>query len=48
MIAELMIIISQRWEYMHNPKPETPEGKLIEVLKNPREWLENTEESEQN
>lgn len=29
---------------MHNPKPESDEGKLIEVLKNPLDWLDNTTE----
>ncbi|KAI9068342.1 coproporphyrinogen III oxidase [Trametes sanguinea] len=30
-----------RWEYMCElgTDPETPEGKLVEVLKNPREWV---------
>ena len=28
-----------RWEYMHEPEPESLEGKLIEVLKTPRDWL---------
>lgn len=31
---------------MHIPKPETEEGKLIEVLKNPQDWLELDEEDE--
>lgn len=28
-----------RWEYNHKPKANSPEEKLIEVLKNPREWV---------
>lgn len=28
---------------MHAPKPETPEAKLVDVLKNPQDWL-NLEE----
>lgn len=31
---------------MHNPKPQTEEGKLIEILKNPQDWLELEEEDE--
>lgn len=27
------------WAYDHHPDPGTPEAALIEVLKNPREWL---------
>lgn len=27
------------WEYMHKPEPDSPEYKLMEVLKNPREWI---------
>lgn len=28
-----------RWEYMHEPDPESPEGKLMEVLRNPKNWV---------
>ncbi|KAG0693425.1 Oxygen-dependent coproporphyrinogen-III oxidase [Chionoecetes opilio] len=28
-----------RWEYMHQPAPGTPEHKITEVLKNPKDWL---------
>ncbi|XP_066951001.1 oxygen-dependent coproporphyrinogen-III oxidase [Macrobrachium rosenbergii] len=28
-----------RWEYMHKPEPGSPEYKLTEVLKNPKDWL---------
>ncbi|XP_058801196.1 oxygen-dependent coproporphyrinogen-III oxidase isoform X2 [Phymastichus coffea] len=31
--------LTARWEYMHEPKSNTREGQLIEVLKNPRDWL---------
>lgn len=31
--------LTARWEYMHAPKPGSPEAKLTEVLKNPREWV---------
>jgi coproporphyrinogen III oxidase len=27
-----------RWEYMHAPKPGTPEAKLVDVLRQPRSW----------
>lgn len=29
-----------KWEYMHEPSQNSKEGKLVEVLKNPRDWLE--------
>ncbi|XP_044259762.1 oxygen-dependent coproporphyrinogen-III oxidase [Tribolium madens] len=29
-----------RWEYMHQPAPESPEGELLKVLKNPKDWIE--------
>lgn len=28
-----------RWEYMHQPAPGTPEYKITEVLKNPKDWV---------
>ncbi|XP_068207099.1 oxygen-dependent coproporphyrinogen-III oxidase [Palaemon carinicauda] len=28
-----------RWEYMHKPEPGSPEYKLTEVLKNPKDWI---------
>ena len=28
-----------RWEYDMHPAPGSPEAKLVEVLKNPREWV---------
>nr|SVE73501.1 EOG090X04L5 [Daphnia atkinsoni] len=28
-----------KWEYMHSPSDGTPEAKLTEVLKNPKEWI---------
>ncbi len=27
-----------QWKYDHHPKPESPEGKLVKVLKKPVEW----------
>ena len=27
-----------RWRYDHHPNPGTPEAKLVEVLRNPRDW----------
>ncbi|MHA7634318.1 oxygen-dependent coproporphyrinogen oxidase [Corallococcus sp. M7] len=27
-----------RWRYDHHPEPGTPEARLVEVLRNPREW----------
>lgn len=31
--------LTARWEYMHIPDPASKEGQLVEVLKNPRDWL---------
>uniref|UniRef100_A0A1B6CSF4 coproporphyrinogen oxidase n=1 Tax=Clastoptera arizonana TaxID=38151 RepID=A0A1B6CSF4_9HEMI len=31
--------LTARWEYMHVPEPKSKEGQLIEVLKNPRDWV---------
>jgi coproporphyrinogen III oxidase len=28
-----------RWEYCHAPKEGSPEHNLVEVLKNPRDWV---------
>jgi coproporphyrinogen III oxidase len=28
-----------RWRYMHEPEPGTPEASLLEVLRQPRDWL---------
>ncbi|KAJ3665448.1 hypothetical protein Zmor_000943 [Zophobas morio] len=30
-----------RWEYMHQPESKSPEGELLEVLKNPKNWIED-------
>ncbi|CAH0720273.1 unnamed protein product, partial [Brenthis ino] len=35
--------LNAKWEYMHEPKPNSPEEKLMKVLKEPRDWL-NIEE----
>lgn len=32
--------LTARWEYMHNPDPKSREGILVEVLKNPRDWIQ--------
>ncbi|CAG9562291.1 unnamed protein product [Danaus chrysippus] len=31
--------LNAKWEYMHDPKPNSPEEKLMKVLKEPRDWL---------
>ncbi|KAI8817565.1 Coproporphyrinogen III oxidase [Fimicolochytrium jonesii] len=31
--------LKARWEYGHTPEPGTPEAKLLEVLKNPKDWV---------
>nr|CAG4646192.1 EOG090X04L5 [Macrothrix elegans] len=28
-----------KWEYMHSPPTGTPEAKLTEILKNPKDWI---------
>lgn len=30
---------SARWRYMHEPEAGSPEAELMEVLKNPRDWV---------
>ncbi|XP_045498975.1 oxygen-dependent coproporphyrinogen-III oxidase isoform X1 [Colias croceus] len=32
--------LNAKWEYMHEPKPNSPEDKLMQVLKEPRDWLQ--------
>ena len=31
--------LTARWEYMHVPKPGSPEDQLLQVLRNPRDWV---------
>ncbi|CAH0389304.1 unnamed protein product [Bemisia tabaci] len=31
--------LTARWEYMHAPEPGTEEAKLMEVLRNPKDWV---------
>ncbi|KAJ3327435.1 Coproporphyrinogen-III oxidase [Blyttiomyces sp. JEL0837] len=31
--------LTARWEYSHEPEAGSPEAKLMEVLKNPRDWV---------
>ncbi|CAK1585076.1 unnamed protein product [Parnassius mnemosyne] len=31
--------LNAKWEYMHEPKQNSPEEKLMKVLKEPRDWL---------
>jgi coproporphyrinogen III oxidase len=31
--------LTARWEYQHIPSEESPEAALLNVLKNPRDWL---------
>lgn len=31
--------LQARWEYMHEPKPKSKEGELLEVLRNPKNWV---------
>lgn len=31
--------LTSRWEYRNEPTPESEEGKILEVLKNPKDWV---------
>ena len=31
--------LTARWEYMHSPEPGSDEDKLLQVLRNPRDWV---------
>ena len=31
--------LTARWEYMHEPEPGTEERELLDVLKNPKDWI---------
>lgn len=31
--------LTARWEYMHEPAKGTPEAEMLEVLRNPKEWV---------
>ncbi|KAK3345379.1 Coproporphyrinogen III oxidase [Neurospora tetraspora] len=31
--------LTARWEYMYEPQPKSREARLVEVLKNPKEWV---------
>lgn len=31
--------LTARWEYQHQPQPNTKESALLEILKNPKEWV---------
>jgi coproporphyrinogen III oxidase len=31
--------LTARWEYNHQPSPESEEGRLLEVLREPRGWV---------
>ena len=38
----------QKWEYMNIPKENSPEEKLMKVLKEPVDWLRtNTQQQQQ-
>lgn len=32
--------LQARWEYEHHPEPGSPEAQMLEVLKQPRKWVE--------
>lgn len=31
--------LSAKWHYMHEPEPDSKEAELVNVLRNPKEWL---------
>jgi coproporphyrinogen III oxidase len=31
--------LTARWEYMHSVEPDSREGRLLQVLQRPREWV---------
>lgn len=31
--------LTARWEYDHQPAPDTPEGRLLAVLREPKDWV---------
>jgi coproporphyrinogen III oxidase len=31
--------LTARWEYMHSPQSGSPEEKLLNILKNPKDWI---------
>ncbi|XP_072932423.1 oxygen-dependent coproporphyrinogen-III oxidase isoform X2 [Epargyreus clarus] len=39
--------LNAKWEYMNVPKPNSPEEKLMKVLKEPRDWLHLEETTSQ-
>lgn len=34
--------LNAKWEYMHEPKAGSKESQLLEVLKNPKDWVDGT------
>ncbi|KAL0879853.1 hypothetical protein ABMA27_002387 [Loxostege sticticalis] len=37
--------LNAKWEYMHEPKANSPEEKLMKVLKEPRDWIKLEKET---
>ncbi|EAT34350.1 AAEL013389-PA [Aedes aegypti] len=35
--------LTAKWEYMHVPAPDSKEGEITHVLKNPRDWLQTAQ-----
>ncbi|CAN2387678.1 Coproporphyrinogen III oxidase [Pristimantis euphronides] len=31
--------LTARWEYMHTPPPDSPEAEILEVLREPKDWV---------
>lgn len=45
MVVLLIYNPFQKWEYMHEPKANSPEEKLMKVLKEPRDWIKLEKET---
>jgi coproporphyrinogen III oxidase len=39
MNVKLFFCCFQKWEYMHTPIEQSKEWKLLEVLKDPKDWV---------
>ena len=37
--TKALCVWHQRWEYNHTPEPGSREAAIMEVLKNPKDWV---------
>ena len=37
--CDILTLAFQRWQYMHKPSEDSREEKLLEVLRNPKDWV---------